>query len=61
MPRKAVVSYALDASPLDKRRQLLEGFRDCAYELRELGVSRRDIVNELEQVANDVEQGDCDA
>jgi hypothetical protein len=61
MTRKAVVSYAIDASRLDKRRQLLEGFRDCAVELRELGVDRRDIVDELEQVANDVEQGDCDA
>lgn len=61
MPRKAVVSYALEDSVEAKRLALVEGIRDCCCELRDLGVPRSKISSELEQVANDVEQGDCDA
>lgn len=61
MTRKAVVSYALDASPALKVAALTEGFRECCCELRELGIPRERISSELEQVANDVEQGDYDA
>jgi hypothetical protein len=61
MARKAVVSYALDDPPQVKRHRLFEGIRECACELRDLGVDRRDICDELEQVANDLERGDCDA
>lgn len=58
MARKAVVSYALDDPPEIKRRQLLEGIRECACELVGLGADRGEILDELDQVANDVECGD---
>lgn len=55
--RRAVVSYGVNASLADKRNTLLEGIRDCAAELVELGTLTEKIVDELEQVANDVEGG----
>jgi len=58
MPRKAVVSYALDDPPEVKRRRLLDGIRECACELVELGAECGAITDELEQVANDVECGE---
>lgn len=56
--RKAVVSYPVGASIVQKRRALSDGIRDCVAELIELGVKQDLIVCELEQVANDVEAGE---
>lgn len=54
---RIVVHYTVDASDSEKRKALLEGIRDCATELVELGFLS-DAVTELEQVANDVEADD---
>jgi hypothetical protein len=60
MTRKAVVSYDVFDSPQEKCARLMEGLRECCFELRARGVSRERISSELERVANDVEAGDCD-
>jgi hypothetical protein len=60
MTRRAVVSYAVDDGPVEKRQALINGIRECATELVELGYTREAIA-ELEQVANDAEVGDLDA
>jgi hypothetical protein len=57
MSRRAVVSYDVEASDAEKRRALLEGIRDCAAELVEMG-AKNPALAELEQVANDAECGE---
>jgi hypothetical protein len=56
--RRAVVSYEVDAPARIKRQALREGLVECAAGLLELGMSVREVVEELEQVANDAEQGE---
>jgi hypothetical protein len=58
MTRRAVVSYPVDASDAEKRRELLLGIRECAAELLTLGHPVFDVSDELEQVANDCEAGE---
>jgi hypothetical protein len=55
--RKAVVSYPVDATRGEKRHLLVEGITSVAAELIEYGLPIGDLVHELEQVANDAEQG----
>ncbi|HEY1690083.1 MAG TPA: hypothetical protein VGF95_14605 [Solirubrobacteraceae bacterium] len=55
--RKAVVSYALADSSDVKRQALLDGMRDCAAELLELGESRESLNDAIEQLGSDVETG----
>jgi hypothetical protein len=57
MSRRVVVSYRVDASVDERTNALMEGIRECAVELVELGAPTERIVDELEQVANDVEAG----
>ena len=54
-PRLAVVSFAVDADDREKRRALLDGMRECAVRLVEMGCPVEVVAREAEQIANDVE------
>jgi hypothetical protein len=56
---RAVVGYPVDATPEVKKAILLDGLRECASELSELGF-REDYEKELEQLGSDVETGELE-
>jgi len=57
-PRRAVVSYPVNATEPEKARACMDGIRDCAAEAIGYGADVADVVAELEQVANDAEAGE---
>lgn len=52
MTYKAIVKYALDDRPGEKRDQILDGLVECAHELADLGMSKDDIDREFEAAMN---------
>lgn len=53
MTRKAVVSYAVDATDYEKMYELRAGIEACVYELLELGMDADDLRDHCESAVDD--------
>jgi hypothetical protein len=52
------VSYPVDAGESERQQACIDGIRECAAEALAHGADVTNVVAELEQVANDAEQGE---